>query len=110
MQAAPGRLVDKCDYVTSPGKKVRSLVTDLAVLERVDGAPGTWRVALLVPSEQRQPEETLALLRQRCPWPLELPTPLPVAPPPTATELRLLGELDPDGRGRTRAGAAATNA
>src|SRR6266513_2780915 len=33
----PGRTPPECGYVTSPGRAVRALVTDLGVLEKVDG-------------------------------------------------------------------------
>jgi len=104
VQAAPGRLVDRVDYVTSPGTKVRSVVTDLGVLERsAGGRSDGWRVTQLVPPAGKSAAEALALLRSRCPWPLELPDVLPVAEPPSREELELLVQLDPDGQGRTRA-------
>ena len=105
IQAAPGRLVDEVDYVTSPGVKVRSVVTDLGVLER--GGPGDdWRVTQLVPPPGESPLDTFALLREMCPWRFadlsaEAAT-LLVAAPPSKEELELLVQLDPDGQARTR--------
>jgi hypothetical protein len=109
--AAPGRLVEEVDYVTSPGHRVRSVVTDLGVLERDGTDPAdAWRVTQLVPPPGKSALETYALLRAVCPWPLaDLPAEaatLLVAAPPTREELELLLQLDPDGQARTRARTA----
>jgi acyl CoA:acetate/3-ketoacid CoA transferase beta subunit len=103
VQTSPGKLVEKVDYVTSPGTRVHSVVTDLGVLER-DGSSGLWRVAQLVPPAGATVVETLALLRSLCPWELVVSGQLPVAAPATEEELALLAALDPDGSGRARGG------
>lgn len=65
--AEHGRLVDECHSITSPGRHVRSVVTELGVLVRQRGA-STWRIEdAITPSPGDDPGQRL---RGPCPWPL----------------------------------------
>jgi acyl CoA:acetate/3-ketoacid CoA transferase beta subunit/acyl CoA:acetate/3-ketoacid CoA transferase alpha subunit len=124
----PGRLVDQLDYVTSPGRAVRSIATDRCVLTRPaearsggdrgatgwtldsvtkagapggTGAPGGPDRAV---STAGALEASIAAIARDCPWPLAIPASLSFAPPIDRGEADLLDALDPTGRYRLRAG------
>jgi hypothetical protein len=96
----PNRLVDKLTYVTSVGRSVRSVATDRGVLSRELG--DRWSLESLVQAEASTAAEHVAALRRECPWTIDVPATLAFAPPPTRDELRLISELDPDGKFRQR--------
>src|SRR5215510_2104162 len=51
---APGRLVDEVEYITSPGRAVRSVVTDRGVLTRLgrrDARGERWTIASAISGE-----------------------------------------------------------
>jgi hypothetical protein len=100
MRFEPGRLVERVDYVTSPGRAVRSVVTDRGVLLR---APDGWLVQSLPPAAGATLAEEAARLRGDCAWPLADAPDLAFDPSITVEEARLLDELDPAGLYRRRA-------
>jgi acyl CoA:acetate/3-ketoacid CoA transferase beta subunit len=83
------RTVADCAYVTSPGVRVQSLVTDLARFEKRDGV---LQVSALAPGA------TFAQVRELCGWELDEPrAELPVLDPPAAEEVAALRRWDPRG-------------
>lgn len=88
----PGRLVDEVAYITSPGHRVRSIVTEHGVLARGDSG---WAIA----SVTRDPALDTAAFTRACPWPLQPTSPPVIA---LADDARLLATLDPTGTFRHR--------
>ncbi len=83
------RTVADCSYVTSPGRHVQALVTDLALFEKRDGV---LQVSALAPGA------TFDEVHELCGWELEPPAgELPVLEPPTASEVEALRRWDPRG-------------
>ena len=98
---APGRLVHRLDYVTSPGRAVRSIVTDRGTLRR-DGA--CWYLDALAPARPGADlEQELGAFLRDCPWNIELPEILTFDAAVSGVESQLLTALDPDGTYRHRA-------
>ena len=85
------RLVENVEYITSPGRRVRTVVTSECVLERGVGET-TWRVADVLPSASGVPL-TAESLSERCPWPLVWPVSVTLAEPPNDTEQRFFNQL-----------------
>jgi acyl CoA:acetate/3-ketoacid CoA transferase beta subunit len=89
---SPARFVDKVPYVTAPGARVSTVVSDLGVFAKrephgelvLTGVLGDGPEAPLV---QRA--------RERCGWDLTVAPSLRRFPPPTPDELRLIRLLDP---------------
>jgi acyl CoA:acetate/3-ketoacid CoA transferase beta subunit len=89
------RAVEDVPYITSVGDRVRALVTDLALFEKVDGAelvltavaPGTGTVV-----------ERVEQVRSRCPWDLRLANTVDELEPPDPTHIEMLRRWDPQGR------------
>jgi len=104
LRLGAGRLVEKVEYLTSPGRGVRSIVTDRCVLTRPTAA-GDWTIAQLTDSHPTQAVALeVAALARECPWPLAPAEGLGFAAPITRDEAYLLEILDPTGKYRHRAG------
>lgn len=87
------RYVEKVDYVTSPGNRVRTVVSELGVLEK-DGS-GELILTSFFPETGKTMDEIIARIKDRCGWNLKVaPEPRPIDPP-TLDELKLLRILDP---------------
>jgi glutaconate CoA-transferase, subunit B len=82
--------VSALDFTTSVGDNVRVVVTDLGILEPVDGELSL--VAL-------HPGATLEQARAATGWELRVADPLPETEPPTPAELRALRALRTKGSG-----------
>jgi acyl CoA:acetate/3-ketoacid CoA transferase alpha subunit/acyl CoA:acetate/3-ketoacid CoA transferase beta subunit len=89
------RLVDTVPYVTSPGHRVRTIVTDLCVFERADGqAP--FELTALLPTAGADISTALADVQSRTAFSYAVAEQLRVEPAPTPQELDLLRAYDPD--------------
>lgn len=89
----PERTPVECAYVTSPGRSVRALVTDLGILEKGDGSDEL--VLTAVPSGDTPVPERVAAARAACGWELEVAEQLGELAPPTAREIGMLRSWDP---------------
>ena len=81
--AGPGRLPERVAYVTSPGERVRSIVTDLGVLRRLDGS---FRVAA-VPEGEVPIDERVRDLVASCGWRPEVAREIEELPAVTVREV-----------------------
>jgi len=91
----PERTPEACGYVTSPGRSVRALITDLGLLEKLDG--GDELVLTAVPAGGTPTAERVAAARAACGWDLQTTGTVGELPPPTADELGALRRWDPRG-------------
>jgi acyl CoA:acetate/3-ketoacid CoA transferase alpha subunit len=83
-----------CGYVTSPGRNVRALVTDLGTLEKVDGD----ELALTaVPAGKGTLSERVDAARAACGWDLAVAGEVRELEDPTADEIAALRRWDPRG-------------
>jgi acyl CoA:acetate/3-ketoacid CoA transferase beta subunit len=89
---SPSRFVDKVPYVTAPGARVSTIVSDLGVFEKRK-PHGELSLTGLV---GEGPEEPLvAAARQRCGWEVTVAGALRRFEPPRADELALIRMFDP---------------
>jgi acyl CoA:acetate/3-ketoacid CoA transferase alpha subunit len=102
--ADPKRLLPRVEFVTSPGRRVRTIVTERGVLERVR-SDTAWQL-----SDALEPPQEAALALQRCAgFEFETRDELAAAAPASALELRFFGHLRNqhlDASGRTRRAAS----
>ncbi|MDQ0382541.1 CoA-transferase [Amycolatopsis thermophila] len=100
---SPRRFIEQCDYVTSPGARVRAVVTDAGTLTMRDGdlvlthvAPGPEALA-----------ERIAAVRARCGWDLKVAEDVRELRPVTAEDVAELRDHDREGLflGRDRKGS-----
>lgn len=91
---ARNKLVEQVEYVTSPGTRVRVLVTESCVFEK-DASTGLMVLTRYVPQADRSREATLDEIAAGCGWPLILSPMLEAVPPPQAAELEVVRRLLP---------------
>jgi acyl CoA:acetate/3-ketoacid CoA transferase alpha subunit/acyl CoA:acetate/3-ketoacid CoA transferase beta subunit len=89
--ARPERLVDRVGFVTSPGRAVTSVVTDLGVLRRLDGV---LRIAAVPGGEP--PAGRIAALSSACGWDVEVAREVSTLDPVTHDEVLALRRYDPE--------------
>ena len=81
----PQRTPPDCSYVTSPGRVVRTLVTDLATFEKIDGDASGELVLTAVPQGSDTVDEHVARARAATGWDVRV-----------APEVRELQAVEPD--------------
>ncbi len=90
--ARPDRLVERVGFVTSPGDRVVSVVTDLGVLRRLDG---TLRIAA-VPSGPGPVAERVRALDAACGWDVAVAASVSELDPVSTDEVLALRRYDPE--------------
>ena len=90
----PRRLRAALPYITSSGRHVRAVATDLAIYEITPAGPVLVR---LLPAAGTDTDEAIALLREQTGWDFTVSDDLVWEPEPTASELELLRSFDPRG-------------
>ena len=91
----PQRTPERCGYVTSPGRAVRSLVTDLGILEKLDGSDEL--VLTAVPAGPEPLAERIAAAVDACGWDLRVADDVRELAPVTPDEVGALRRWDPRG-------------
>ncbi|MGH8978671.1 MAG: CoA-transferase, partial [Acidimicrobiia bacterium] len=87
------RTPEACGYVTSPGRSVRALVTDLGILEKRDGI----LVLTAVPAGDAPLAERIAAAQAACGWDLAADDVVSELAPPARDEVATLRRWDPRG-------------
>jgi acyl CoA:acetate/3-ketoacid CoA transferase beta subunit len=90
----PERTPPECGYVTSPGRNVRALATDLGVLEKLDGDE---LVLTAVPAGENAVAERVDAARAACGWDLSVAGEVRELSAPNADEIAALRRWDPRG-------------
>jgi acyl CoA:acetate/3-ketoacid CoA transferase alpha subunit/acyl CoA:acetate/3-ketoacid CoA transferase beta subunit len=93
----PQRTPPECTYVTSPGRAVRALVTDLGVLEKLTDDPAAELVLTAVPEGAGPLGERVATARAACGWDLAVRERVDELASPSAEEVAALRAWDPRG-------------
>jgi glutaconate CoA-transferase, subunit B len=88
LRQSPRTFVDRLDFTTSVGDRVRAVVTDLGILEPVDGELTLVRV---------HPGVSVDEAREATGWPLRVADDLRETDPPTTAELAALRGLETKG-------------
>ena len=89
----PARTPERCAYVTSPGRSVRALVTDLGTLVK----QGDELVLCAVPDGPGTVDERVDAARAACGWDLRVAERVVTLPQPSAEEVAALRHWDPRG-------------
>lgn len=91
----PTNFVDKVSYITSPGKKVRTLVSTLGVLEKIGDDEEFTLVGYFPNPRLSTVEEKVRYIKENCGWELKVSPQIQEVEPPTLDELKLLRLFDP---------------
>ena len=94
----PTRTPEQCGYITSPGRAVRALVTDLGLLEKLgSGGSDDELVLTAVPSGPEPLVERIERARAACGWALQVAAEVAELASPEADEVGALRRWDPRG-------------
>jgi acyl CoA:acetate/3-ketoacid CoA transferase alpha subunit/acyl CoA:acetate/3-ketoacid CoA transferase beta subunit len=91
---AKERFLEKLPYLTCPGRKVRTLVSNLGIFERAEG--GEFVLKECFPGESSL-DDRVKSIKENCGWDLKVARHVAEVAPPTAEELTLLRVLDARG-------------
>ncbi|MGE0735001.1 MAG: CoA-transferase [Alphaproteobacteria bacterium] len=91
---SPKRLVDKIDFVTSPGRAVNTIVTPLGVLQRHGGE---YRLTHVLARGGTGKADLIAAAQAGCGWKLPVADNVSIEPEPTTDEIETARLLDPKG-------------
>lgn len=94
---SPPRTPADCSYITSPGRAVRALVTDLGLLEKSGDLATAELVLTAVPAGDTPVADRIAAARAACGWDLAVASRVDELPAPTAKEVEALRRWDPRG-------------
>ena len=89
------RLVEKVDFITCPGTRVRYLVTDKAFLKKNDRGE-LMLVGCLTTGKVETLEERIREAKHNCGWDLRIAPNVVELPPPTEKDLEVLRLFDPE--------------
>ena len=96
MTHSPRRLVEAVHFVTTPGRAVRTIVTELGVLER-RGGDGEFVLSRVLARDGLAKADLVAMAVARTGWALAVADEVRLEPEPDAQETALARQLDPKG-------------
>jgi acyl CoA:acetate/3-ketoacid CoA transferase alpha subunit len=91
------RLPERVDYITSPGHRVRAIVTDRAVLERAHGNEDFRLTAVIADGPASSVDELVTAAVQACGWNVHVAREVMLHPPVSGSELAAVRTYDPVG-------------
>jgi acyl CoA:acetate/3-ketoacid CoA transferase beta subunit len=91
--AHPQKLVERAGYVTSPGRNVEVVATDLGVLRKHDGVLRIEAVA----AGDGVADERVRRFAEACGWEAEVAREVEELDPPRESEILALRNYDPEG-------------
>ncbi|MCL5935422.1 MAG: hypothetical protein M1543_02885 [Firmicutes bacterium] len=92
---SPQKFVENVSYITSPGDKVRTLISTLGVFEKL-GLDEEFTLTGYFPgSSFASPEENISHVMENCGWKLKVARDINKVPLPSSEELMTLRLLDP---------------
>jgi acyl CoA:acetate/3-ketoacid CoA transferase alpha subunit/acyl CoA:acetate/3-ketoacid CoA transferase beta subunit len=94
---SPKRFVDRVDYITSPGTRVKTIVSDMGVFEKLGKDEEFTLTGLHINSRLSSLEEKIRTVRKNCGWDLKVSPDVREMDPPKVEELAMIRCFDPDG-------------
>lgn len=91
------RFVEKVDFVSCPGKRIKTLVTDWGVFQKLEGEETFTLTKYFTHPSIQGKEGQVREIKNRCGWDLKVGGILKEVSPPTSEELAILRSLDPKG-------------
>ncbi len=88
------RFLKKVPFISCPGERIKTLVTDMGVFKKYDGSNFTL-AKVMTSSTGLAREKIIQQIGERCGWDVEVVDSLQEIIPPTQEELSVLRALDP---------------
>jgi acyl CoA:acetate/3-ketoacid CoA transferase alpha subunit/acyl CoA:acetate/3-ketoacid CoA transferase beta subunit len=96
VRQSKGRYLEHVQYITAPGTRVRTLVSQLAVFEKLGENNELSLTACF--SGPESIADRINQVKENCGWDLKVSSQVAEIPPPTLEELLTIRMLDPEGR------------
>ena len=93
---SPKRFVDRVEYITSPGTRVKTIVSDLGVFEKLGGDAELTLTGIHYTADAVPVEEKVRNIKENCGWALKVAPDVKSMAPPTVAELALIRCFDPN--------------
>ncbi len=97
MNQSATRFVEKVPYITCPGYRVKTLVSDFGIFEKLGGDDELTLTGCLNNSERPALADKIKLIKEKCGWSLKVSSAVKAIPIPDHGELVVLRALDPKG-------------
>lgn len=97
MNQARARFVERVPYITCPGSRVRALVSDFGVFEKLGGDEEFSLTGCLANPETPALDDRIEATKAECGWSLKVSPSVKSMPLPGRDDLALLRALDPEG-------------
>jgi len=95
LEQGRGRYVEKVPYITSPGRKVTTVVSQWGIFEKKPGEEELYLTGYFSCPSPKTKEEAVRDIREQCGWSLKIHPQIQLLPPPEAEELKFLRCFDP---------------
>lgn len=95
IQQSTRRFVDRLPYISMPGERVKLLISQLGIFEKVGEEKEFTLTACLPGPKARTKEECIREAKANCGWDLKVSENIQVLSSPTGEELTMLRLLDP---------------
>ncbi len=92
-----GRYLEQVPYITSPGKNVRTVVSNMGVFEKPEGEDELILTGYFTETGDKDREEKVQEIKEHCGWDLKIADDLQPIDPPTEEELMIIRLCDPHG-------------
>ena len=94
---SPRRFVERVDYITSPGTRVKTIVSDMGIFEKLGEDEEFTLTGLHLNGQIPSLEEKIKTVRKNCGWDLKVSSHVKEMDPPKVEELAMIRCFDPEG-------------
>jgi len=91
------RLVDAVPFITCPGEKVKTLVTDIGVFQKIIGEKEFTLTKVLPSRDKLSLEERVRRAKDNCGWEVKVLPQIGICDPPESDGLTAIRLFDPKG-------------
>ncbi|MFC1890467.1 CoA-transferase [Thermodesulfobacteriota bacterium] len=92
------RMIEKVPYITSPGGRIRTVVTTMGVYEKLEGSKELTLTAVIPDTVRADVEALVRRARDNCGWDLQVAREVAVIPLPDRRDVAMLRLWDPRGQ------------
>ena len=97
MNQATNRFVEKVAYISCPGDRVKTVVSDFGIFEKTGDDSDLILTGCLTNPEIPAQDDPIQAIKNKCGWALKVSPFLEVIPGPDQEELMVLRTFDPKG-------------
>jgi acyl CoA:acetate/3-ketoacid CoA transferase alpha subunit/acyl CoA:acetate/3-ketoacid CoA transferase beta subunit len=91
------RYVEKAPYITSPGKRIKTAVSDMGIFEKPDEGEELVLTGYFSSAGGSDGDEKISEIREKCGWDFKVAEEVEAIGPPTSDELKIIRLCDPHG-------------